>query len=109
MSAAPAASTGQHHRTGSLINWVFKVTKARIDLGGLTRILEMRFLKESVHPALRLVTGAATIGAMLVLPLASAASAASPTISVGSYPYGVAINPSTNTVDRKSTRLNSSH
>ena len=47
---------------------------------------------------LRLATAAATIGALLALPLSSAASAASPTVSVGSYPYGVAVNPSTNTV-----------
>ena len=47
---------------------------------------------------LRLATAAATIGALLALPLSSAAPAASPTVSVGSHPYGVAVNPSTNTV-----------
>ena len=47
---------------------------------------------------LRLVTAAATLGALLAFPLAAAATAASPTISVGNSPYGVAVNPSTNTV-----------
>ena len=47
---------------------------------------------------LRLVSAAATIGAVLALPLADAASAASPTIPVGLLPYAVAVNPSTNTV-----------
>ena len=46
----------------------------------------------------RLVTAAATVGAILALPLATAASAASITIPVESNPYGVAVNPSTNTV-----------
>ena len=47
---------------------------------------------------LRLVTAAATLGALLAFPLAAAATAASPTISVGIGPNGVAVNPSTNTV-----------
>ena len=40
----------------------------------------------------------ATVGAGLTLPLATAASAATSTISVGNSPYAVAVNPSTNTV-----------
>ena len=47
---------------------------------------------------LRLATAAATIGSLLAVPLATAASAASPTVSVGGTPAGVAVNPSTNTV-----------
>ena len=48
--------------------------------------------------SLRLVTAAATIGAVFALPLTDMASAASPTVSVGRNPIGVAVNPSTNTV-----------
>ena len=47
---------------------------------------------------LRLATAAATIGSLLAVPLATAASAASSTVSVGCYPNAVAVNPSTNTV-----------
>ena len=47
---------------------------------------------------LRLATAAATIGSLLAVPLATAASAASSTVSVGGDPWGVAVNPSTNTV-----------
>ena len=47
---------------------------------------------------IRLVVAMATVGAGLTLPLATAASAATSTVSVGNGPYAVAVNPSTNTV-----------
>ena len=46
-----------------------------------------------------LLVGAMAFGATVVpLGLSSPAGASSPTISVGSHPHGVAVNPSTNTV-----------
>ena len=46
-----------------------------------------------------LLVGAMALGATVVpLGLSSPAGASSPTISVGTMPFGVAVNPSTNTV-----------
>ena len=76
--------------------WVFTDARARIDVGGLQKKFETPQTPST--RTVRLATAFATIGATLVLPLASAGSAGIPTISAGGYPWGVAVNPSTNTV-----------
>ena len=68
--------------------WVFTSAKARINSGELARMLET----PQTHSTrtLRLVTAAATIGAMLVLPLTSAVSAAQGTSIIPmTDPYGI--------------------